>query len=108
LVALADALRIHNQTADGRTEFTPDHLLVLADFCASQNPNFDRKRWIDYITAEGRPGDEVMFVEPDGTVIPGTIVEGTVETNLPRVNRGECGPKRRKKRPSRLLGSDFA
>jgi hypothetical protein len=44
LVALADALRIHNQTADGRTEFTPDHLLVLADFCASQEPNFNRKR----------------------------------------------------------------
>jgi hypothetical protein len=29
LVALADALRIHNRTADGRTEFTPDHLRVV-------------------------------------------------------------------------------
>jgi len=99
-VALADALRIHNQTADGRTEFTPDHLLVLADFCASQNPNFNRKRWIDYITAEGKPSDEVMFVESDSTVIPGVVVEGTVGTNLPRVNRGEGGPKGGKKRPS--------
>jgi hypothetical protein len=100
LVALADALRIHNRTADGRTEFTPDHLLVLADFCASQSPNLDRKRWVDYITAEGRPSDEVMFVEPDSTVIPEAIVEGTVEANLPRVNRGEDGPKRGQKRPS--------
>ena len=49
LVALADALRIHNRTADGRTEFTPDHLRVLADFCASQFPNFNWERWIDHI-----------------------------------------------------------
>ena len=49
LVALFDALRIHNRTADGRTEFTPDHLRVLADFCASQYPDFNRERWIDYI-----------------------------------------------------------
>ena len=57
LFALADALRIHNQTADGRTEFTPDHLLVLANFSASQVPNFNRKRWIDYITTiDSSPG----------------------------------------------------
>jgi hypothetical protein len=49
LVALFDALRIHNRTADGRTEFTPDHLRVLADFCASQYPDFNRERWIDHI-----------------------------------------------------------
>jgi hypothetical protein len=55
-VALADALRIHNQTADGRTEFSPDHLLVLADFCASQDAKFDRDRWIDYVA--GANGDE--------------------------------------------------
>jgi hypothetical protein len=52
LVALADALRLHNRTADGRTEFTPDHLRVLANFCASQDPNFNRQRWIDYIAGE--------------------------------------------------------
>ena len=70
LVALADALRIHNQTADGRTEFTPDHLVVLADFCASQDLNFNRKRWMDNITGEGGPGDELMFVKTDSAVIP--------------------------------------
>jgi hypothetical protein len=77
LVALADALRSHNQTADGRTEFTPDHLLVLANFFASQNPNFHRKRWIDYITRVGGKDDELIFVESDSPVIPGVIVEGT-------------------------------
>ena len=36
IVALAEVFRSHNWTADGRTEFTPDHLQVLADFCAAQ------------------------------------------------------------------------
>jgi hypothetical protein len=75
LVALADALRIHNRSADGRTEFTPDHLRVLADFCASQVSNFNRERWIDYIAGECGQSDELIFVEPDRTLIPGAIVE---------------------------------
>ena len=54
VVALADALRIHNRTADGPTEFTPDHLQVLADFCALQDPNFNREQWIDYVTEADR------------------------------------------------------
>jgi hypothetical protein len=74
-VALAGALRIHNRGADGRTEFTPDHLQVLADFCASQVPNFNRDRWIDYIAGECGPSDELIFVEPDRTLIVGAIVE---------------------------------
>jgi hypothetical protein len=49
VVALAEVLRIHNQTAEARTEFTRDHLRVLADFCAAQYPDFNRERWIDYI-----------------------------------------------------------
>src|SRR6516225_1115479 len=54
VVALAEVLRIHNQTAEARTEFTPDHLRTLADFCAAQYPNFNRERWIDYITGVNR------------------------------------------------------
>ena len=96
-VALADALRIHNRTADGRTEFTPDHLRVLADFCASQDPNFNPKRWIDYIAGTGGPGDESIFIEPDSTLIPGAIVE---DKTPPNVNRDEGSPKSGKKRPS--------
>ena len=99
LVALADALRRHNQTADGRTEFTPDHLLVLADFCASQYPNLNRKRWIDYIAGVGGPSDGLMFVEPDSTLITGAIVEGTGKTFIPGVNRNEGRPKCGKERP---------
>ena len=89
LIALADALRRHNQTADGRTEFIPDHLLVLADFCASQYPNLNRKQWIDYIAGVGGSSDKLMFFEADSTVIPGAIVEGTGKTFVSRVNRDE-------------------
>ena len=96
LVVLAHALRIHNQTADGRTEFTPDHLLVLADFCASQEPNFNRKRWIDYIAGEGGPGDESMFVEADSTDVPAALMEDKL---VPSVNRTADSPKSGKKRP---------
>ena len=46
---------MHNRTADGRTEFTPDHLRVLSDFCAAaQYPTFNRERWIDYIAGANR------------------------------------------------------
>ena len=69
-VALAEALRAHNGKADGRTEFTPDHLRVLADFCASQEPNFNRKRWIDYIAGECGQADERMLVEPGSPPVP--------------------------------------
>jgi transcriptional regulator with XRE-family HTH domain len=54
VVALAEVLRIHNRTADGRTEFIPDQLLVLASFCAAQYPTFNRERWIDYIAGANR------------------------------------------------------
>jgi len=91
LVELADALRIHNRTADGRTEFTPDHLRVLAEFCAAQYPNFNRDRWVDYIAEECRQGDDLIFVKPDSTLIPGAIVEDKL---VPRVNRDESRPKR--------------
>ena len=99
LIVLADALRMHNRTADGPTEFTPDHLLVLADFCASQYPNLDRKRWIDYIAGVGGSSDELMFVEPDSTVISGAIVEGTGRTFVSRVNRDERSPNSGKNQP---------
>jgi hypothetical protein len=72
LGALADALRIHNGAADGRTEFTPDHLRVLADFCALQYPTiFNRRRWIDYIAGEGRQIDESVFTKGESP-LPGT------------------------------------
>jgi hypothetical protein len=84
VVALAQVLRIHNQTADGPTEFTPDHLRVLADFCASQDPYFNRKRWIDYIAGERGQGDELIFIKPDSPLIPGAIMEDKLESLKPR------------------------
>jgi hypothetical protein len=57
LVAPADALRIHNH--GGRAT-------------------------MDYITAEGGPGNESIFVESDGTVIPGAIVEDKPLQREPR------------------------
>ena len=83
-VALADALRSHNRTVDGRTEFTPDHLLVLADFCASQEPNVNRRLWIDHIAGECGLGDELMVVESESPVLPGGIVKNKLESLKPR------------------------
>lgn len=65
LLALADVLRMHNQTADARTEFTSDHLRVLADFFASKDASFNRERWMDYITSECAQGGEPNFVAGD-------------------------------------------
>jgi hypothetical protein len=90
IVALAEAIRTHNRTADGRTEFTPDHLQVLADFCASQDPNFNRQLWIDYIAREGRPGDESISVESDCMLIPDASVEDRL---VPKVNLDEGSAK---------------
>jgi Helix-turn-helix len=47
---------MHNRTADARTEFTPDHLRVLADFCAARYPNLNPERWIDSIAGVNRGG----------------------------------------------------
>jgi hypothetical protein len=45
-IALAYAIK----TTVHSNRFTPAQLERLADFCASQNPNFERQRWLDYIT----------------------------------------------------------
>jgi hypothetical protein len=71
LVALADTLRIHNRTADARTEFTPDHLRVLAEFLASQDASFNRERWMGYIIEGRGQGEELIFVERERALIAG-------------------------------------
>ncbi len=35
--------------------FHKDHLKFLADFCKSQNPRFNRERWLDYIDGKCGP-----------------------------------------------------
>lgn len=63
-VALADAIRAHNAQlsciSNARDTFTNSQLAILADFCAAQNPNFDRQRWLDYIAGNcGKNGGKV-------------------------------------------------
>lgn len=41
-IQLADTIR-----SDG--SFSSDQINTLADFCAAQNPNFERNRWLAYI-----------------------------------------------------------
>lgn len=48
-IALADFIREH----EGR--FPHDTIDLLADFCASLNPRFDRERWLGYIAGENGP-----------------------------------------------------
>lgn len=45
-ISLADTVR----DTEGRCEpFTEKQLELLADWCRSQNPQFDRSRWLGYI-----------------------------------------------------------
>src|SRR4030095_3780991 len=65
-IALADAIREHdapswlNKDALERaktslTPFTHEQLETLAQFCQSQNSNFNRTRWLDYIAGKCGP-----------------------------------------------------
>ena len=56
-IALADAIRKHNgwRVANGWAAFDGTHLDTLADFCRTQNPNFKRDRWLDYIAGKCGP-----------------------------------------------------
>lgn len=56
-IPFADAIRLHNRMAHrrGHQPFTNSQLDTLADFCKSQNYNFDRERWLDYIAGECGP-----------------------------------------------------
>lgn len=58
-VALADAIReFNNLHAEGSTtanHFDTQQLDAIADFCQSQNANFNRERWLAYIAGECGP-----------------------------------------------------
>lgn len=59
-IALADAIREFNTTAHKNgfgIGFTAMQTDALADFCQSQNPQFNRSRWLGYIAgANGKNG----------------------------------------------------
>lgn len=55
-IALADALKKQNEMNDFvDAKFNNSHAEVLADFCASQNPNFNRNLWMDYLNGKCGP-----------------------------------------------------
>lgn len=57
-IALADAIRDANRTADNGVEqyrFNETQLNVLATFCAGANYRFNRERWLDYIAGKCGP-----------------------------------------------------
>ena len=71
-IELADAVR-----GEGLT----DHqLYVLALFCANQNPNFNRGRWMAYIKGECGPNGGALPKAPTPrTLKPGTIIRKRLE-----------------------------
>ena len=65
-VALADAIRLElcgfRMVYDESTPDIPVSKVIdtLANFCARQNPNFMRERWIDYIAGKcGKNGGAI-------------------------------------------------
>ena len=61
-IALADSIRAYNAQAfpagtniASPLEFTHTQIQTLADFCAAQNPAFDRERWLAYVAGECGP-----------------------------------------------------
>lgn len=59
-IALANAIREHNSEESewsdpSSSPFDHCQIDVLADFCQSQNPNFNRDRWLGYIAGTNGP-----------------------------------------------------
>lgn len=52
LIALADHIKRDHAHPMGYVLFDKETIHSLADFCATQNPNFKRERWLDYIEGE--------------------------------------------------------
>jgi hypothetical protein len=50
-ITLADYIRTWNNgwQGDKTGKFTAGQIATLADFCQSQNSNFNRERWLGYI-----------------------------------------------------------
>jgi hypothetical protein len=76
-IALADAIREHDNQAQRIAResqmsqfpqeadaFSKDQLDALADFCQSQNPRFNRDRWLGYIAGtNGKNGGAIKHMK---------------------------------------------
>lgn len=54
-IALADAIRSLITSDDGSSVEMDAVTEMLADFCQSTNPNFNRSRWMSYIAGDCGP-----------------------------------------------------
>jgi hypothetical protein len=54
-VALANHISIIGRESAYCEQFTTKQIEYLADFCQSQNPRFNRERWLAYIAGECGP-----------------------------------------------------
>lgn len=55
-IALADVIRDYDSGNPFYvTPFSPAQISCLADFCQSQNPDFNRERWLGYIAETNGP-----------------------------------------------------
>jgi hypothetical protein len=84
-IALADAIRIHNNVFGAFGErFTSQQIELLADFCKQQNPNFNRERWISYIAGECGPNGGTRKPE----VVPVELSNETFERQSITIRKG--------------------
>ena len=74
-IALADCLRAHNErnlnafgVNAGRMNFSSECIGTLADFCARQNPRFNRQLWMEYIAGKCGPNGGSIKSAPAGKV----------------------------------------
>ena len=57
-IALADAIKDHNLR--NYSPLNHEQIEMLCRFCATQNPNFKRDRWLDYIAGKcGKNGGAI-------------------------------------------------
>ena len=52
-IALADWIRVDRQARP--SSFTDDVVISLANFLSTQNPRFNRARWLDYVNGTCGP-----------------------------------------------------
>ena len=60
-MALADAIRYHNLNWHLPSQkFNRLQRIALANFCETQNPNFNKKLWLNYIAGKCGPRGEKL------------------------------------------------
>ncbi len=66
-IALADSIRQAEVGMRMHPYFLAEQLNILADFCASCNPRFNRERWLSYIRGECGPNGGAIHKPKGGS-----------------------------------------